>query len=52
MGSYPQFGSGRPSTDLVLRAADEARLAIAADAVRAMVDGGGRSRRHQGEDLT
>ena len=37
MGSYPQFGSGRASTDLVLRAADEARLALAADAVRAMV---------------
>lgn len=38
MGSYPQFGKERPSTDLVLRSADEARLAIAADAVRAMVD--------------
>jgi molybdenum cofactor synthesis domain-containing protein len=38
MGSYPQFGKERPSTDLVLRAADEARLAVAAEAVRAMVE--------------
>lgn len=38
MGSYPQFGKERPSTDLVLRAPDEERLAQAAEAVRAMVD--------------
>jgi molybdenum cofactor synthesis domain-containing protein len=37
MGSYPQFGSGRPSTELVLRSADEARLAEAAVKVREMV---------------
>jgi hypothetical protein len=38
MGSYPQFGKDRPSTDLVLRSADEARLAEAAVLVRAMVE--------------
>lgn len=38
MGSYPQFGKERPSTDLVLRSADTDRLALAAAAVRAMVD--------------
>jgi molybdenum cofactor synthesis domain-containing protein len=37
MGSYPQFGSGRPSTELVLRSADETRLAEAATKVREMV---------------
>jgi molybdenum cofactor synthesis domain-containing protein len=37
MGSYPQFGSGRASTDLVLRSADETRLEQAAVLVRAMV---------------
>ncbi len=37
MGSYPQFGSGRPSTELVLRSADEVRLAEAAVKVREMV---------------
>jgi molybdenum cofactor synthesis domain-containing protein len=38
MGSYPQMGTGRaPSTELVLRSADKARLDEAADAVRAMV---------------
>jgi molybdenum cofactor synthesis domain-containing protein len=37
MGSYPRFGSGRASTDLVLRAADAALLAKAEVEVRAMV---------------
>lgn len=35
MGSYPQMGKG--TTELVLRSADEARLAEAADAVRDIV---------------
>ena len=38
MGSYPQMGGERPSTELVLRASDEARLAQAGEAVRAMVE--------------
>jgi len=37
MGSYPQMGSGRVMTELVLRSADEGRLAEAAEKVRAMV---------------
>ena len=37
MGSYPQMGKDRVMTELVLRSADEARLAEAADQVRAMV---------------
>jgi molybdenum cofactor synthesis domain-containing protein len=37
MGSYPRFGSGRASTDLVLRSADAARLAAAEVEVKAMV---------------
>ncbi len=37
MGSYPQMGRDKVMTELVLRSADEARLAEAADAVRAMV---------------
>lgn len=39
MGSYPQMGTGRVSTDLVLRATDQDRLAEAAEAVREMVRG-------------
>jgi hypothetical protein len=38
MGSYPQMGSGKPSTELVLRCADAGRLAAAEAAVRAMVE--------------
>ncbi|ODT67539.1 MAG: molybdenum cofactor biosynthesis protein [Pelagibacterium sp. SCN 63-23] len=37
MGSYPQMGQGRVMTELVLRAADAARLDEAAGKVRAMV---------------
>lgn len=37
MGSYPKMGSGRPTTDLVLRSSDPARLAEAEAEVRAMV---------------
>jgi molybdenum cofactor synthesis domain-containing protein len=37
MGSYPQFGHGYVMTELVLRSADEARLAEAAAKVREMV---------------
>jgi molybdenum cofactor synthesis domain-containing protein len=37
MGSYPRMGEGVVRTELVLRATDEARLAEAAVAVRAMV---------------
>jgi molybdenum cofactor synthesis domain-containing protein len=37
MGSYPQFGHGYVMTELVLRAADDARLAEAAAKVREMV---------------
>ncbi|MCP8883440.1 molybdopterin-binding protein [Devosia sp. XJ19-1] len=37
MGSYPQMGNSRVMTELVLRASDEARLAEAAEKVRAMV---------------
>jgi molybdenum cofactor synthesis domain-containing protein len=37
MGSYPQMGRERVMTELVLRSADEARLAEAAEKVRAMV---------------
>jgi molybdenum cofactor synthesis domain-containing protein len=37
MGSYPRFGSGRASTDLVLRGTDAALLAQAETDVRAMV---------------
>ncbi len=38
MGSYPQMGSGRPTTELVLRSPDAARLAEAEAAVRQMVE--------------
>jgi molybdopterin-biosynthesis enzyme MoeA-like protein len=38
MGSYPQMGSGRATTELVLRSADEDRLAEAAVKVRDMVN--------------
>jgi molybdenum cofactor synthesis domain-containing protein len=38
MGSYPQMGGDRVMTELVLRCSDEARLAEAAEKVRAMVD--------------
>jgi molybdenum cofactor synthesis domain-containing protein len=38
MGSYPQMGTGRVSTELVLRSSDLGRLAEAEKAVRAMVD--------------
>ena len=38
MGSYPRFGSGRASTDLVLRSVDATLLAEAEAEVRAMVD--------------
>jgi molybdenum cofactor synthesis domain-containing protein len=37
MGSYPQMGRDRVMTELVLRSPDEARLAEAAEKVRAMV---------------
>jgi hypothetical protein len=37
MGSYPQMGKDRVMTELVLRSSDEARLAEAAEKVRAMV---------------
>lgn len=37
MGSYPRMGQGRVSTELVLRSADDARLAEAARRVREMV---------------
>jgi molybdenum cofactor synthesis domain-containing protein len=37
MGSYPRMGDGAVMTELVLRSADEARLAEAAKAVHAMV---------------
>jgi molybdopterin-biosynthesis enzyme MoeA-like protein len=37
MGSYPQFGHGYVMTELVLRSADEVRLAEAAGKVRDMV---------------
>jgi molybdenum cofactor synthesis domain-containing protein len=37
MGSYPQMGQGKVMTELVLRSSDEARLAEAAQEVRAMV---------------
>ncbi|WIY51600.1 competence/damage-inducible protein A [Devosia sp. YIM 151766] len=37
MGSYPQMGHGWAITELVLRSSDEARLAEAAEKVRAMV---------------
>jgi molybdenum cofactor synthesis domain-containing protein len=37
MGSYPRMGSTSVMTELVLRAHDEARLALAAEAVKAMV---------------
>jgi len=37
MGSYPQMGRDRVMTELVLRSADETRLAEAAEKVRAMV---------------
>lgn len=37
MGSYPQMGKDRVMTELVLRSSDTARLAEAADKVRAMV---------------
>ena len=37
MGSYPQMGKDRVMTELVLRSADETRLAEAAEEVRAMV---------------
>ena len=37
MGSYPRMGDGTPSTDLVLRSPDDARLREAAAAVFAMV---------------
>jgi molybdenum cofactor synthesis domain-containing protein len=37
MGSYPQMGTGRVSTELVLRSSDLARLAAAEQEVRAMV---------------
>ncbi len=35
MGSYPLLRDGRPASDLVLRCADEARLAEAADTLKA-----------------
>ena len=38
MGSYPQMGQGRPTTELVLRSADAVRLDEAAGKVRAMVN--------------
>ena len=37
MGSYPQMGRASVMTELVLRSSDEARLAEAAEAVKAMV---------------
>ncbi|MEO6633975.1 MAG: molybdopterin-binding protein [Devosia sp.] len=37
MGSYPRMGDGAVMTELVLRSSDEARLALAAKAVHAMV---------------
>jgi molybdenum cofactor synthesis domain-containing protein len=37
MGSYPQMGQSHVMTELVLRSADEARLAAAAERVREMV---------------
>ncbi len=37
MGSYPQMGKGRATTELVLRSSDPARLEEAAGKVRAMV---------------
>ena len=37
MGSYPQMGRDRVMTELVLRSADESRLALAADRVRTVV---------------
>ncbi len=37
MGSYPRMGDGTVMTELVLRSSDEARLAVAAKAVYAMV---------------
>ena len=37
MGSYPQMGKDRVMTELVLRSSDQARLADAAEKVRAMV---------------
>jgi molybdenum cofactor synthesis domain-containing protein len=37
MGSYPQMGRDQVMTELVLRSSDEARLAEAAEKVRAMV---------------
>ncbi|GHA14177.1 molybdenum cofactor biosynthesis protein [Devosia pacifica] len=37
MGSYPQMGADRVMTELVLRSADEERLHLAAERVRAMV---------------
>jgi molybdenum cofactor synthesis domain-containing protein len=37
MGSYPRMGSTSVMTELVLRSPDEARLALAAERVRAMV---------------
>ncbi|WAJ31215.1 competence/damage-inducible protein A [Antarcticirhabdus aurantiaca] len=37
IGSYPKFGEGKPSTELVLRSRDEVALDAAADEVRAMV---------------
>ncbi len=38
MGSYPRMGGGATRTELVLRSADTARLAEAAEMVKAMVD--------------
>jgi molybdopterin-biosynthesis enzyme MoeA-like protein len=38
MGSYPQMGSGRATTELVLRSSDADRLAEAAGKVRDMVN--------------
>jgi hypothetical protein len=38
MGSYPQMGTGRATTELVLRSPDEARLNEAAARVRDMVN--------------
>lgn len=38
MGSYPQMGTGRPTTELVLRSSDPVRLEEAAEKVREMVN--------------
>ena len=37
MGSYPQMGQSFVMTELVLRSSDDERLALAAEAVKAMV---------------